>query len=522
MKDAGLDQMVIQWTADSKSQTTIYPSALEGYAQNTTHDVVEEALKTADAAGAQVYIGLQINDDWWTRYISDGPWLRNEAKIAHALASELWKRYGQHASFAGWYLPFEVDNVETGTADWDNLVAFYRSTGNHLHRLAAGKPVAISPFFNSKLGLSPSQWQTMWEYVLKRSPIDVIAVQDGIGASHANRDELPTWFGAVKAAIEKSRPEAKLWVDTETFDRDLQPMAIRSIVNDMCAVQSYVSGYLSFSFNHFLSPQQVNPLYYRTYMQFLETGKVEKVSPSKPAELGAAALDAATIRLTWTASTDNVGVAGYRIRRNDQLVTTTHDASSAYVDSGLDSEMTYRYQIKAFDAAGNESDVSDAATATTPQPHLYPVNIALGRPYAATMAANASYPDTSGVELTDGALDSTNYADPSWQGRATNKPYSFTIDLGEVQVIREVRSHWLQDKPSAVFLPKQISWSISDDGVNFGFAGTVTKPAPGDENLSRWYTLTDLAGFHGRYVRMQVTPGWSAGWTFVDEIEVRR
>jgi hypothetical protein len=52
--------------------------------------------------------------------------------------------------------------------------------------------------------------------------------------------------------------------------------------------------------------------------------------------------------------------------------------------------------------------------------------------------------------------------------------------------------------------------------------GTVNKPSPGDDNLSWWYTLTDLTGINGRYVQLQVKPGSNAGWTFIDEIEVRQ
>jgi hypothetical protein len=91
-----------------------------------------------------------------------------------------------------------------------------------------------------------------------------------------------------------------------------------------------------------------------------------------------------------------------------------------------------------------------------------------------------------------------------------------------VQAIKEVRSHWLQDKPSGILLPYQVSCSVSDDSVYFTAVGTVNKPSPGDENLSRWYTLTDLTGVNGRYVELQVKPGSNAGWTFIDEIEVRQ
>ncbi len=521
MKDARLDQMVIQWTADSKEKTTIYPSGVAGYKQNTEHDVVERALHSADARGAQVYLGLQINDDWWTKYLTDKPWLQNEAKAANVLADDLWKRYGQHGSLTGWYLGFEVDNVASTPAEWDNLVAFYRTVGNHLHKLTSGKPIVISPFFSTTSDLSPSQWQTMWEYVLKRSPLDVLALQDGVGVAHASKEQLPEWFSAVQNAIQNSRPRMQFWANAETFTMDSEPRPIRSIVNDMCAVRPYVSSYLSFSFNHYLSPQQVNPLYYRTYLDYVATGRIEHVRPTTPADLTSVALDSQTIQLKWVASTDNVGVVGYNLLRDGRRVASLRDGTTNFLDSQLQPDTTYAYQGKAFDAAGNESPLS-ATTATTPEPHLYPTNIALSKPYTATMPANPSYPDTGGVELTDGILGSTSFADPAWQGRATTKIYSFTIDLGAVQVIKEVRSHWLQDKPSAILLPKQVTCLVSDDNVNFTAVGAVTKPSPGDGTLSLWYTLTDLTGVNGRYVQLQVKPGSNAGWTFIDEIEVRQ
>jgi hypothetical protein len=522
MRNARLDQLFIQWTADSKEKTTIYPSGIGGYTQNTTHDVVKRALDTADASSAQVYLGLQINDDWWTNYISNRPWLENEAKVANTLADDLWKRYGQHESLTGWYLAFEVDNVASTPAEWNNLVAFYRTVGNHLHKLTPGKPIVIAPFFNPAADLSPSQWETMWEYVLKRSPIDVLALQDGVGESHVPKAELPEWFSAVQNAIENSRPSMQFWADTETFISDYEPRPIRSIVNDMCAVRPYVSTYLSFSFNHYISPQQVNPLYYETYLDYLATGKVEHVRPTTPSNLTSVALDSYTVRLSWDASTDNIGVVGYNILRDGRQVGSQRDGTTAFLDALLNPGTTYTYQVRAFDAAGNDSALGNTTTATTPEPHLYPTNIALNMPYTATMPASPSYPDTGGIELTDGILGSTDFSDPAWQGRATTKVYSFTIDLGSVQVIKEMRSDWLQDEPSGILLPKQVGYLVSDDNVSFTAVGSVKKPSLSDGTQSWWYTLTDLNNVNGRYVQVQVKPGSNAGWTFIDEVEVRQ
>ncbi len=79
--------------------------------------------------------------------------------------------------------------------------------------------------------------------------------------------------------------------------------------------------------------------------------------PTVPTNLGVAAVGS-TANLTWTASTDNVGVAGYEIYRATQnggsavLVGTT--GTTSYVDRGL-ADGDYWYYLKAYDAAGNTS-----------------------------------------------------------------------------------------------------------------------------------------------------------------------
>lgn len=522
MKRAGIDQMVIQWTADSKYKTTIYPSGLAGYKQNTKHDVVERALQAADANGAHIYLGLQNNDDWWNHYANDGPWLKNEAKIANALADDLWKKYGHHPSLAGWYLVFELDNWNESTrSDWNRLVDFFQTTGNHLHKLTPCKPVMTAPFFNPSGGLSSAQWQAMWEYILSSSPLDILAQQDGVGVGHATTKQLPEWFQAVRDAIQQARPQMQFWVDSETFNGAGEPMVIHKLVNDMKAVQPYVTNYLSFSFDHYISPQQVNPLYYKTYLQYLATAEVESVSPTQPSNLNATALDSMTVSLSWNASTDNVGVAGYKVWRDGTRVTTLYDGEASFTDSGLDANTTYTYQVAAFDAAGNNSNLSNPATTTTPSGDPYITDLALHKPYAATMLADANYPDTGGVELTDGMYGTIDYTDAAWQGRNTGSTYSFIVDLGATQNIKEFRSRWLQYEVAAIYLPKQVTYFVSNDNSTFTSVGTVSKPAVGDANLAAWYTLTNLSNVSGRYVRIDITPP-SAAWTFIDELEARQ
>jgi len=44
MKDVGMEHLILQWTADSKNMTTVYPSDISGFEQNTTSDLVAKVL----------------------------------------------------------------------------------------------------------------------------------------------------------------------------------------------------------------------------------------------------------------------------------------------------------------------------------------------------------------------------------------------------------------------------------------------------------------------------------------------
>ncbi|MGV9385461.1 DUF4434 domain-containing protein [Nonomuraea sp. NPDC003707] len=514
---ACMSQLVLQWTADSKAGTAVYPSAL--YGQSTTTDVVGAALSTADRAGMTVYLGLQVNDDWWNTYANDPAWLDNEATIANNLADDLWAKYRTHASLAGWYLSFEVDNWNfTTTASQNAMAAFYKKVADHLHALSPGKPVVISPFFNTAGGLTTAQWQSMWTTILATSPIDVIALQDGVGAGHATAGQLAAWFAATKNAITAARPATQLWADSETFNLDFQPMPIKGVVDDLQAVQPYVSSYWSFSYDHYQSPLQVAPIYDRTYRDYLATGSVESTAPTAPSGLTATATDPLTVTLSWSAATDAVGIAGYRITRNGTPVKTLYGTATTFTDAGLDPSTAYTYTLRAFDAAGNQSAASGSASATTPAAPSNPVNLAAGRPYTVSLAASPSYPDGGG-ELTDGAYGAASYGDAAWQGRNTGATYSITVDLGAQKTIKELRSDWLQTKSVYIFLPKKVTYEVSANGSSYTAAGSVAAPAAGDADQARTYRLLGL-NTTARYVRITVEPAGSA-WSFTDEVEVR-
>ncbi|MDR0267417.1 lytic polysaccharide monooxygenase [Paenibacillus sp.] len=93
---------------------------------------------------------------------------------------------------------------------------------------------------------------------------------------------------------------------------------------------------------------------------------VDTVPPTAPTGLQVSGTPASSaISLAWNASTDNVGVAGYRIYKGTTLAGTVSGTTLSYTVSGLTANTAYTFTVRAFDAAGNESSNSNAVTATT-------------------------------------------------------------------------------------------------------------------------------------------------------------
>jgi len=88
--------------------------------------------------------------------------------------------------------------------------------------------------------------------------------------------------------------------------------------------------------------------------------------PSIPAGLGATAVSSSAINLSWTASTDNVAVAGYVVRRGGVIIASS--TPTTYSDTGLTASTAYTYTVEAYDASFNYSGQSGSAGATTQAP----------------------------------------------------------------------------------------------------------------------------------------------------------
>ncbi len=138
-------------------------------------------------------------------------------------------------------------------------------------------------------------------------------------------------------------------------------------------------------------------------------------APSVPTGLSGVALTPYQVQLTWTASTDDTGVTGYRIFRGGTAVGTS--SAVTYLHGGLAPETAYEFTVAAFDAAGNESAPSSGVSVSTPA--------ATGATQLSTLAASMAPGewatlgtlgfDDGGVLVTDGGGSILEYnSELSW------------------------------------------------------------------------------------------------------------
>jgi hypothetical protein len=88
-------------------------------------------------------------------------------------------------------------------------------------------------------------------------------------------------------------------------------------------------------------------------------------SPNAPASLTATAASTSQVNLSWTPSTDDIGVNAYTVYRDGAQLATVRGWTTTYADRGLGAGTTHSYRVVASDGNGTASTSSATATATT-------------------------------------------------------------------------------------------------------------------------------------------------------------
>jgi hypothetical protein len=277
MQNVDMTLWIYQWTGDSKNNTTIYPTHIAGYTQSSAYDQVETALATAKNFGFKVFMGLVFNDAWWQKEGSDRAWLMNEAAEMNAVADELYTNYFSRYpdTFAGWYINWEMDNYafyNTDPVQKQNMIDALNAVSLHLDSLNPALSSSIAPFFNTKGGATPEQWETFWYDIMSQTSVDVLAMQDGVGVGHATIAQLPEWYLHVCAGVWRAGKQC--WTDLENFTgtSHLKPAPTQRIIDQHQAEYPYVDKIITYSFIEAMSPAWGwNPVYYNGYKNYVDS-----------------------------------------------------------------------------------------------------------------------------------------------------------------------------------------------------------------------------------------------------------
>ncbi len=164
------------------------------------------------------------------------------------------------------------------------------------------------------------------------------------------------------------------------------------------------------------------------------TGK-DTTPPTTPGGLAGSAPSPTRVDLTWSPSTDNVGVDHYVVLRGGTKIGQTTGATTAYSDLTVAGWTTYAYQVEAVDAAGNTSGPSSVVTIKTPDgtPPTAPPRVRASQGFGNSVRVtwNASTDNVgvtaynvyrNGIRLA--TLTSRSYTDSSVARRTT---YSYTV-----------------------------------------------------------------------------------------------
>ncbi len=342
--------------------------------------------------------------------------------------------------------------------------------------------------------------------VLQTAPVDVTAAASGTSGSLNSGSATTTnavdllFAGGVSATVVTSPGPG--YVARSTAQGNITEDRTVSAVNSYNATASNQKGAWAMQMVAFKAA----------------SGTVDNTPPTTPTGLSVTGTTTSTVSLSWTASTDNVGVAGYKIFRAGVQVGTS--ATNAYTDTGLAPSTTYSYTVSAYDAAGNNSGQSSVIQATT-KGDTTPPTVPTGLSVTGTTASTVSLswnPSTDNFGVAGykiyragaqvGTSNITSYTDT---GLATSTTYAYTVSAYDAAGNTSAQSTALQATTSAqadttpptvptgltvtgtTVSTASLSWTASTDNV--GVAGYKIYRAGtqvGTSNVTS-YTDTGLA-----------------------------
>jgi hypothetical protein len=271
-----LTQVIVQWTV--YDQTDFY---LSGKPNQVPNPPIETILRLADDAGIKVLIGLVHDSDYWAKIQQElvmvNSYFDGLSDRCLEVAKALTPVVEKHPSFQGWYITQEIDDI-----NWQRpkpkatLFKFLSRLSENLHQLYPGGVVAVSGFSNA--ATDPEAFEDFWSALLKKTNIDIVLFQDGIGANKLEIDEVPFYLAAMeKATKANSRSlQAVIEIFTQTNGEPIdegefraEPASLFRINQQIKIALNHTANITAFSIPDYMSPLG-GPLAGQLYDKYLK------------------------------------------------------------------------------------------------------------------------------------------------------------------------------------------------------------------------------------------------------------
>lgn len=392
MKDAGIEYLILQDVANKAYKSSgggwsvYYDSDLDVFDGATVYnDVIESALRNCSGTGIKVFVGLAMFDDFWTEGAITGQYAEM-CDVAAQMVTEIYTKYHSRYGdcFYGWYFTPELNNVLTCQVNISGMSRGLNKIIDSINNSNADMPLLLSPFFAEYL--ANTHTGTLVNLVRLLNSVnfrdgDIFAPQDAIGALWTSPENLDKTWKMYSQAVKACDADLKLWANCENFCIAIAKSPLNGILTrpatentayvtstldrfvwQMEVASKYCENIITFSYNHYFSPDQVNSAFINTYLDYVDNGYVlESEKPSAVKELTKTQTDGGVL-LEWKESTDNFGIAYYRIEKNGKFLARVEmisgDEDLIYTD--LLGSTEDKYSVTAYDAAGNVSETVTA------------------------------------------------------------------------------------------------------------------------------------------------------------------
>ncbi|MDM7853330.1 glycoside hydrolase family 6 protein [Cellulomonas alba] len=249
----------------------------------------------------------------------------------------------------------------------------------------------------------------------------------------------------------------------------------------------------------------------------------DTTAPSAPTNLKAGTITSSSVALSWTASTDDTGVAGYDVYSGSTKVASSTTTSATV--TGLSAATAYSFTVKARDAAGNVSSASSSVSATTlsggttdtTAPSV-PSGLTAGTTTSSSVPLswsastdNSGGSGVAGYDVLQGTTviattTSTSYTVTGLSGSTT---YSFAVRAkdvaGNVSASSSAVSATTKSGSTNGGASCKVTYQVSS--WNNGLSANISIVNTGTTAISGWTLAFALPS------GQQVTQGWSATWS---------